>query len=183
MSKSGLLKGFLRLSLVLIFIMIGVNSVSLFRQCHDHMDFVLPHLSPLYGSSFFDEQYWCAIIATDEFIAKTIDEKDRVANTFFSEHIEPLVADCLDLKKFRSKFVRSASLTLEEAPIQIQEKYKNIPYRDISSFSWHEGIQISRIVLNWGILLISAIEGILIGGVLTGATAIFKWVKAGFVGK
>jgi len=84
------------------------------------MDFVLPHLSPMYGSSYFDEKHWCAIIATDEFLEKSIDEKTKVANTFFSEHIEPFVTDCLDLKKFRSKFIKSASLTLEEAPVNFR---------------------------------------------------------------
>lgn len=182
MSKSGILKGFLRLSLVLTFVMVGINSVSFFKECHEHMDFVLPHLSPLYGASFFDERHWCAIIATDTFLSKAIDERKRIANAFFSENIEPFTTGCLDLKKFRVNFVNSTSLTLEEAPIQISESYRNIPYRDISSFSWHEGLQIWRIVLNSGILLISVIEGIVVSGIFTGIIAIFKWIRAGFEG-
>lgn len=180
MKKISFIKGFSRLGIALFFIMVGVNSAYLFKECHEHMDFVLPHLSPVYSDTFFNEKHWCAVIASPNFLERPLEERIRQADTFFSEHIEPFCTDCLDIKKFRAKFVRSANLTLEEAPIQIWEKYHNIPYRDISSYSWHEGIEITRIIFNWGVLLISAIEAALISGVITSVIAMFVWIKKGF---
>jgi len=183
MSKSSLMKGFLRLCLVLFLVMVGVNSIALFKECHENADlFVLQHLAPRYGTSFFNEESWCSIIAKPDFLKKPIEERVRLAETFFNENIERFVINCLDISKFRSKFISSAKLTLEEAPIRIWEKHGDITYRDISSYSWHEGFQIWRIAINWGVLLIAAIEGVLMAGIITGLIALYSWIKKGFKG-
>ena len=104
MKKIGYIRGFYRLGIVLFFLMVGINSIYIFKECHEHMDFVIPHLSPVYGGTFFDKNSWCAIIATPDFLEKPLEARIRQADEFFSEHMEPFCIDCLDIKKFRTKF-------------------------------------------------------------------------------
>jgi len=161
--------------------MIGVNFIFFLKDCHRKTAFVTPHLVPLPASSL-NENDWCAIIARPDFFNRPIEERVQIANTFFSEHVEPFATDCLDIEKFRENFIKSAKLSLKEAPIQFGGPDRNIAYRDISSYSWHEGIQIWRIMFHWVVLLISAIESAIVVGILAGCISLFKWVKKGFTG-
>ena len=115
-----MLKGFLRLSVVLSVLALVPITIFLIKDSHRYLALgINPHLGlPRFSFGPFETD-WCAIAASPAFLEKSEPERLALADSFFREKIEPLAADAyIDTESFRAKFVNTATLSLDEVPIE-----------------------------------------------------------------
>ena len=177
------LSGFVRLFLIFSALSwVGVCAFLLIEAGKNLNSFINPHLNP--GFEFelqSSPERWYAIIATKSFLEKSQQERLKLAEDYFREHIEPIAKESfVDLPTFKSKFLETATLSLEELPI---EKWiDSTPYRKVSKHAWHGGIRISEIALHTDTLLVALILAFLSAITLTVIIVVFRWACRGFRG-
>lgn len=106
------------------------------------------------------DQSWCVIMATKKFLALSDTDKVDSANAFFDRHIKGGIESLhYDVDAYRESFVRSATLSLKQAPIRTWQaydgapifEYRYLPYGD--PFDTHPFL-IHKLFFNqWSLLL------------------------------
>lgn len=158
-------RGWLRLAIVGYFVSWPVTFVWLNPIDRYSTDQVLGQLSP-YGLSV-PKDAWCSVIAGPEFLQLSPDERKRLAAEHFDREIAPLLHGAYWKREpFRSQFVETSALTLEEVPIKQWynpvEPSRPIPYRDIyfkvhidvDSDRLYRDISVRALIYEVGVLLL-----------------------------
>jgi len=182
----GPLRGFTRLVVVLFvlfwiffsFYQIHSNSKSMYLIYHQIYRYDGVINKPMNGD-------WLVETATDNFLAKSVDEKQYLAKVYFEKHIEGLASEYFyDTHAFKRWFIKTATLSLDQAPIKEYVPWDDTPhyiirYRDIPSNGMPH-VQIWRAFFNRWIPLLS-LSASLIGTLLFSVCFLaIRWVVRGF---
>jgi hypothetical protein len=126
---------------------------------------------------------WCVFVARPEFLAKPAHERTHIAQAFFAEHIEPIARiTYVDVETFRTNFVTSATLSLQQVPIKTSVDAERTRYRDIHAHAWHGGIQLSHMAFARDTLLAGVLGGAMLATVLSPLMA-GRWASWGFAAR
>lgn len=133
---SSWIRGWGRLGVVLYALVWIVAAPWWLRQADTSRALVLRHVSADRGWPFpLSADDWCAIVAEDRFLALPPDARRREAARVFDHAVERSLRDAYyRVEPLRADFLRSAVLTLEEAPIRVWRDPPAPPraYRDLT---------------------------------------------------
>lgn len=181
--------GLVRLAVVLFllfwpsFSIIAVNDAE--KIGNDH---ILSHVCEYYGLFRSVPTGWKATIATDGFLSLSAEERCSLAAEYFDKRIEGIAREnYYDTNALRKWFIRSATLTLEEAPIR-----ETVPFDDNPLYTIHYRnapaeyvVQMPRVLI-WDVLFTKGIILIALGAALFSALGIglcvfvIRWIVNGF---
>ena len=124
---------------------------------------------------------WCVVTASDEFLSKSVPDKIIVAERFYEKNIQGLADELFyDNDELKSWFIKSAQMTIQEAPIK---DYKDITfpqaykYRDFHD--WPK-FKIWKAFFNSATFIASLVSTLLLMAVIIIIFSIVKWVSGGF---
>ena len=180
-------RGFVRIFVVLYVIVWLGFSVYVLKSNADNLWLIQQHVSPwLANPAFPSGGDWCVIMASEQFLRLSDEEKRRLAEAFFDSEIEPLAQEFLyDVPRFREWFSDTSVLTLKEAPLRTWKalpnwpvgesvQYREIPLTDMPTY------RLWRYFLNLEILGISfVLSAVVLIPILLVFYAI-RWVVKGF---
>lgn len=180
------LPGFSRLAVVL-FVSFWVFFP--FYQIHDNsksIDLIHHHLYRYAGGLNMPMPgQWLVEMATDSFLAKSADEKQYLAKVYFEKHIEGLAREYFyDTEEFKKWFIKTATLSLDQAPIKEYAPWSDTPnyiirYREIPSDGMPH-VQIWRAFFDKWILLFTLCASIVVTLFFAICFFTIRWLVQGF---
>jgi hypothetical protein len=155
------------------------------RDANSNLWLITRHLTPIGPPG---NLLWCSIIATPEFLARTEEDRQKIAERFFEKELRGLAGGLsVDVERFRQDFIKTALLPLEEAPIKtwynpIDSRIypKEVIYRDLFSHAWPR-INMGRIWFDAALL--APVIGTLLTVPLVIVASTIRWVIRGFHGE
>src|SRR5688572_20111383 len=111
-NRNRFIRGFARLSVVLFAMFWVFLPLWTINENSKHMNLIHNHLFVFAGSTPLPST-WPVLIATDEFAAKPIEEKRKLAEEYFEKNIKSLAREYyFDTIRFEEWFVRTATLSV-----------------------------------------------------------------------
>jgi hypothetical protein len=178
-----LLRGFFRLAVIFFLIFWAWASWSTWDWALKDQTF-----NSHYNIAGYDSSPWPKEIAKDKFLSLPVEERQSLARAYFEKNIEGWAkADFYDPDELREWFIKTATLSLEEAPLEERHpfedlpsytvRYRNIPLKDMPRMQpWR--MLISRHgAENLLVALVAALGTTLI---VAGCFFVVRWIVRGF---
>jgi len=178
------IKGFISLGIVIFAISVLGWGIYLLHHTSPYRSMITQQLSPFFVPGFPSGNEWCIVIASEEFLSKSVPDKIIFAERFYEKNIKGIAENLFyDNKKMKSWFINTAQMTLQEAPIKdypdIAAFNKHYQYRDLMDSGWPH-IQYWKPFLNSATLLFSLVTTLIILAVIIIIFSIMKWVSGRF---
>jgi hypothetical protein len=178
-------RGFIRLWVVL-----SVVAYLLVAWVNDHRYFrdrqwLFQQIDPRQGYSLGPvSSDWCAVTATPEFLSKSSNDRVLTANAHFDAHARFWAEELGQQEVYRRWFVKSATMSLEEAPIKTwvdNGAYLAFPvsYRAFPAGSLPQESVLHVWFTPGGLVAAGVLSGATTG-ILMMVTAVVTWVVRGF---
>jgi hypothetical protein len=177
------IRGFARLAVVLFVVLWVLLSLWTINENSKHMDLIHHHIFVFAGSTPLPRT-WPVLIATSQFMSKPIEEKQKFAREYFEKNIKSLADQYyFDTGEFEAWFVRTATLSLDEAPMKVWVdpsipsyvmRYREIPGSDMPL------AHIWRAFVDKWIVLASLATTLLTMILLMTCFFLLRWVVQGF---